>query len=131
MMYIWSREWVASGLQTDHIILEDSLEAECMVRANITGQIQATGFKENTRLTLEMEEEHTTLVMMILKSDNGEGEYFSKSNLQLIARANHISRKSTKLFLDWSWLSKYPKSKMNLMRSYLKFKAFFMAWFYL
>lgn len=47
-----------------------------MVRASITGQIQATGFKENTRLTSEMEEERTTLAMMILKSDNGEAEYF-------------------------------------------------------
>jgi hypothetical protein len=60
----------------DHTILEGLLQAECMVKANITGQIQETGFKENTRLTSEMEEEHTTLAMMTLKLDNGEVEYF-------------------------------------------------------
>jgi len=52
------------------------LQAECMDRANITGPIRATGFKESIRLTSEMEEEHTILAKMTLKSVNGEVEYF-------------------------------------------------------
>jgi len=60
----------------DHTILEGLLQAECMDRANITGPIRATGFKESIRLTSEMEEEHTILAKMTLKSVNGEVEYF-------------------------------------------------------
>ncbi len=60
----------------DLTILEDSLQVECMGKANITGQILATGLRENIKLILEMEEEHTTLVISSSKLGNGKVEYF-------------------------------------------------------